>query len=155
MTSKSPYTVVVIPVDPAEPIARHTINREGQTEGLRQLQSLVKTSPDGRGYLEALPFPNTGKLTCLINEEGKYECLYEDGRVEVNARATLLMAPVLWARDFIAGPMIVSGFNARNGESLSVDTDLLAKLAGELGVESEVLGRTALYQRLIEAVNAP
>ena len=67
------------------------------------------------GFIEALPLPDfiaDGDLaTAYVNEEGKLR------QLDVNWRATDFMVPGvgLFFGDFIAGPMVVAGFNPRTG----------------------------------------
>lgn len=76
---------------------------------LSQLQSLVG------GFIQALPLPEfidaDEGATVYVNEEGKFEA-------EPNMRATDFMVPGigLMFGDWIAGPMIVCGFDPRRGE---------------------------------------
>jgi hypothetical protein len=91
---------------------------------------------------EALPMPykEGDKATCYVNEEGKYTCLDDDGNVEVNHRATALMKPGvrLFPGDFIAGPMVIAGFDPRTGEHIDLADALYGAL---LGSTREVEGR--------------
>lgn len=82
-------------------------------EGLSTLQAAVG------GMIEALRFSE--HITCYVNEEGKYTCLDDDGNVEVNRIATSLMIGKLFPGDFIAGPMVIIGFDPSTGEHVDLD----------------------------------
>lgn len=79
------------------------------------------------GNIEALPFLRDD-VTCYINEDGKYVCRDEDDRIAVNRRATLLLKSLLFPGDFIAGPLVIVGFNPSTGEHTELPGELLAKL---------------------------
>jgi len=74
------------------------------------------------GLIQALPVPEfadaSGRSTVYMNEEGKYACVDEDGRPQINRRATDFMVPGvgLMPGDYIAGPFIVAGFDPNKGE---------------------------------------
>jgi hypothetical protein len=76
------------------------------------------------GMIEALPLPyrEGDKATCYVHDEGKYACVDDEGNVEVNHRGTALMKPGigLFAGDFIAGPMVIAGFDPRTGEHIDL-----------------------------------
>lgn len=93
-------SAVLIPADPAEPVRRITV------QGLAGLQAAVG------GDIEAVDTAVLGQqLTSYINADGK--C---NGSAP-NARATQLLGPGLFAGDFIAGPLVVCGFDPREGEN--------------------------------------
>lgn len=77
---------------------------------LEQLQRLVG------GYIEAVPIPHfvkdAARATAYINEDGKVTGL------PANMRATDFMVPGvnLYPGDYIAGPMILLGFDPETGE---------------------------------------
>jgi hypothetical protein len=78
------------------------------------------------GYIEAVPVPDGDggqreDATAYVNEEGKFT-------KPMNRRATLFMFPLLAAGDYIAGPLVVCGFNPRTGYHLPVPDDLLDQL---------------------------
>lgn len=94
---------IVIPVE--GPI------REIELDGtLEQLQSAVG------GLIQALPLPQFAdpddRATAYVNEEGKLTGW------EPNMRATDFMVPGvgLFFGDYIAGPMVLCGFDPRRGE---------------------------------------
>jgi hypothetical protein len=74
------------------------------------------------GYIQALPLPGfvdpTGHSTAYVNEEGKYTCKDDRGAVAVNFRATDFMVPGvgIFFGDYIAGPMVLCGFDPSTGE---------------------------------------
>ena len=100
----SPVSALLIPVDGAV----QSVVLDGT---LTQLQALVG------GQIEALPVPSfiggSGRATVYVNEDGKNleSC-------PPNIRATDFMAPGvgLFFGDYVAGPMLVCGFNPRTGE---------------------------------------
>jgi hypothetical protein len=78
------------------------------------------------GYIEALPVPDGDggqreDATAYVNEEGKFTA-------EINRRATLFMFPLLAAGDYIAGPLVVCGFDPRTGDHRQLPADLLDPL---------------------------
>jgi Domain of unknown function (DUF3846) len=95
---------LVIPVDgPVQPI---TLD-----DTLEQLQSIVG------GLVQALPVPEfidpDGRSTVYVGDESKFDpdCL-------PNMRATDFLVPgvgLFWG-DYVAGPMIVAGFDPRTGQ---------------------------------------
>ncbi len=78
---------------------------------LEQLQTLVG------GYIEALAVPEficpDDGATAYVNEEGKF-----DPDCKPNMRATDFLVPGvgLMFGDWIAGPLLIAGFNPRRGE---------------------------------------
>jgi hypothetical protein len=79
--------------------------------GLAQLQELVG------GNIEAVPLPEfiTGsdRATAYVNEEGKF-----DSNCSPNMRATDFFVPGvgLFPGDYIAGPLVLCGFDPMVGE---------------------------------------
>lgn len=73
------------------------------------------------GLIQAVPLPgfikDADKATVYVNEDGKFTLVDEDGRPIINKRATDFMVPGvgLFFGDFIAGPMVLCGFNPRTG----------------------------------------
>jgi hypothetical protein len=65
------------------------------------------------GHIEALPFRPDPGVTIYVNEEGKYEC-------EPNMRATDVMIGTIFPGDYIAGPMVIAGFDAVTGEHVDL-----------------------------------
>lgn len=70
------------------------------------------------GYIEALPVPprfGGDEATAYINEEGKYTC-------EPNMAATDFMVPGvgIFPTDYIAGPMVLLGYDPETGENADV-----------------------------------
>jgi len=113
MSAGKSFMALVIPVDPEEPI--HRVEVVGDT--LTRLQELV-SDPDGpKGYIEAVPYPpgpDADALTTYVNEEGKLNGMPR------NERATALMKPGLFPNDWIAGPLVICGFNPETGESTDI-----------------------------------
>ena len=97
------------------------------------------------GMIEALPLPGFDKVTTYVNEEGKYTCLDDEGNVEVNHRATALMKPGtgLFPGDFIAGPMVICGFEPRTGEHTDLADALYDALLPEHGHNSQLFPATS------------
>jgi hypothetical protein len=100
---------LVIPVE--GPITELELRRP---DSLRQLQEAVG------GYIEAVDLPefirDSERATCYVNEEGKLTGL------PFNGRATDLLVPgvgLFWG-DYIAGPMVVCGFNPETGGNTSI-----------------------------------
>ena len=94
---------LVIPVD--GPV--QTVELDGSLE---QLQALVG------GLVQALPVPEficaTGGATAYVGDESKF-----DPDCAPNMRATDFLVPgvgLVWG-DYVAGPMIVAGFDPRTG----------------------------------------
>lgn len=81
-------------------------------DSLRVLQAAVG------GWIEAVRLPRfirgAGRATAYVNEEGKLE------RLPINRRATDFMIPGigLFPGDYIAGPMVVAGFDPASGTHL-------------------------------------
>lgn len=120
----------------------------GTRSQLAMLQELVG------GNIEALPVPAqidpAERTTVYLNEESKYEC-------EPNMRATDFMVPgvgIAW-RDYIAGPLVICGFDPIRGVNTDVSeamirrARLIADEAGEyrpLMLDGTVIG----FSRRIE-----
>jgi hypothetical protein len=94
-------SALVIPADEALPIRRIIVAEDG----LADLQAAVG------GSIEAVPYHAHDGITTYINESGKFEC-------EPNTRATQLLGPGLFAGDYIAGNLVVCGFDPSTGENL-------------------------------------
>ena len=82
---------------------------DGVKEQLTKLQEIVG------GYIESVPIPafiaDANQATAIVNEEGKYMGL------KPNMRATDFMVPgrgIGWG-DYIAGSMVLLGFDPRDG----------------------------------------
>jgi Domain of unknown function (DUF3846) len=83
---------------------------------LEHLQRLVG------GWIEALPVPeavvrDAHRCTCYVNEDGKFAV-----PVEPNMRATDFLVPGvgLFFGDYIAGPLVIVGFDSLSGEHIDV-----------------------------------
>lgn len=94
---------------------------------LRELQRIVD------GMIEALPFPNRDDTTVYINEESKFT-------KTPNGAATRLMRPVLFPADEIHGPMLICGFDAGEGRTVTVPDDLLVLAESGLNT-ADAMGR--------------
>jgi hypothetical protein len=94
-------SALLIPTDDALPIRRIIVGKDG----LADLQAAVG------GSIEAVPYYAHEGITTYINESGKFEC-------EPNRRATQLLGPGLFAGDYIAGNLVVCGFDPDTGEDL-------------------------------------
>jgi hypothetical protein len=106
-------TAVLIPADVNEPVGRITV------EGLAGLQAAV------RGDIEAVDTAVLGPLlTSYINADGKCN------GCQPNPRATQLLGPGLFAGDFIAGPLVVCGFDAGEGENRDCPPGFEAEFLG-------------------------
>lgn len=90
-------------------------------ESLRVLQKAVG------GYIEAVGvpgfIPDAEYGTVYVNEEGKLHGL------EPNMRATDFMVPGvgLWAGDYIAGNMVLLGFDPYTGENADVPESMVKR----------------------------
>ena len=90
--------------------------------GLDTLQEAVG------GSIEAVPLPEfidrTGRSTAYVNEEGKY-----DPACKPNMRATDFLVPGigLFAGDYIAGPLVLCGFNPETGGHAKLPASVIAR----------------------------
>lgn len=82
---------------------------------LEDLQEIVG------GYIEFLRFPGRNDVACFVNEDGKLIGLPE------NRRATEILSP-LYPGDFIAGPLVICGFDPESGENRELPADVLTDL---------------------------
>src|SRR5262245_37888399 len=123
---------VVVPVE--GPVVPLDLPDEGSA--LDVLQAAVG------GMIEALPFPykEGDNATCYVNEDGKYTCLDDEGHVEVNHRATALMKPGtgLFTGDFIAGPMVIAGFDPSTGERTDLASAVYDALLSRSNTDSHM-----------------
>ena len=93
-----------------------TIELDGTLE---QLQKLVG------GFVQALPLPTfiegSERATAYVNEEGKF-----DPACQPNMRATdfLVLGVGLFFGDYVAGPMLVCGFNPATGEHVELPSSV-------------------------------
>lgn len=95
---------------------------ENVNKHLTMLQEVVG------GYIEAVPIPSfiadADRATAIVNEEGKY---IEDCRP--NMRATDFLVPgrgIGWG-DYVAGNMILLGFDPRDGAHKDVPDGIVAR----------------------------
>ena len=106
-------SAVLIPADPGEPVRRVTV------DGLAELQAAVG------GDIEAVDTAILGdRLTSYINADGKFN------GCQPNPRATELLGPGLFAGDFIAGPLLVCGFDPDEGENRDCPAGFEAEFLG-------------------------
>lgn len=108
-------TALLIPVE--GPL--QTVELDGS---LAQLQDLVG------GHIEALPIPTfireSARATAYVNEDGKFldSC-------EPNMRATDFMVPGvgLFMGDYVAGPLLLCGFDPNTGEHAELPAPVAAR----------------------------
>jgi len=74
------------------------------------------------GWLETIPYPGRDDVAPYFDEEGKVK-----GK-DKNARATVLLSPVMFPNDYIAGDCLLVGFDIETGEDLDVPEDLVTDL---------------------------
>ena len=124
----APTRAIVIP--PEGPFREIELEkREGMH--LHHLQELVG------GYIEALPIPvafdRTGRGTCYVNEEGKYS-----EACAPNYRATDFLVPGvgLIVGDYVAGTMVLIGFDPETGEHLPEPPEDIVRRAQLIADES-------------------
>lgn len=107
MTSTAPKALLIPVEGPLQ-----EISLDGTLE---QLQQLVG------GHIDALPLPSlvrdANHATAYIHGEGKFVYSGADG---VNVRASAVMGPMFMALDYIAGPMLVCGFDPERGENAAL-----------------------------------
>jgi hypothetical protein len=94
-------SAILIPADIDEPLQRISV------DGLADLQAAVE------GDIEAYPYHADDTITTYGNDEAK---LVDEP--QMNTRATQLMGPGLFAGDYIAGNLVVCGFDHDEGENL-------------------------------------
>jgi hypothetical protein len=92
-------SALLIPASETRPPRRIDIS------GLADLQAAVG------GYIEMLSYHGDPDVCAYVNEEGKYT----DGH-DRNSRATRLLGPGLRAGDWIAGDVVIVGFDRAAGE---------------------------------------
>jgi hypothetical protein len=111
---------IVIPADDAQPIREVEIEPRGDDSCLAAVRALVG------GDVEGLPCPVRTDVAVFIHGEGKFTptCL-------PNKRATTFMAPVLRARDWIAGDLVLTGVAPRTGETVPLPDDFAHGLFGD------------------------
>ena len=94
-------------------------------ESLDNLQKVVD------GYIQAIPVPGDKRATAYINDEGKLRGM------EANTYATRRMYDILQADDYIAGPMLVTGFDPESGDNCDIPPDLAKYLIDRCYNEAE------------------
>jgi Domain of unknown function (DUF3846) len=113
--------VLLIPADLALAITTLELRADGGL--LEQIQDAVG------GWVEALPWPDRDDVTCYLNEEGKVQNLPR------NMRATRILRRVIGDGDWIAGNLLVTGFNQDTGDTLAIPDDVQDWVAQQLKVE--------------------
>jgi hypothetical protein len=106
-------SALLIPASETQPPRRIDIT------GLADLQAAVG------GYIEMLSYHGDPDVCAYVNEEGKYT----DGCAR-NPRATRLLGPILRPGDWIAGDVVIIGFDREAGE----DRDLPDGFESRLGI---------------------
>lgn len=94
--------VLFIPADDDQPV------EEREASGLHEYQALVS------GLIQCIEIGAWGDM--WLNEEGKYNCVDDEGKVIVNRRATVLAQSNLFPGDFIAGDAFMTGPCDAEGE---------------------------------------
>jgi len=102
---------LLIPAEEALPIRRVTI----ADDRLEDLQAAVG------GLVEPVPYHADAMVTAYVNELGKVEC-------EANPRATQLLGPGLYAGDYIAGDVLICGFDSNTGANADCPVGFEARL---------------------------
>jgi hypothetical protein len=105
---------ILIPADSAEPISEVALVFEPGGDTLDSLQRLVG------GLIAAVRYPGRDDVTTYVNDEGKFD----EKAHPPNRRATRLLEPVLWETDWIAGALVVAGFDPNTGETIDLPADL-------------------------------
>jgi hypothetical protein len=100
------------------------VDFDNAREGLEDLQKLVG------GYVESVPYPERTDVVCFLNEDGKSMSLPR------NERATRLLNPVLRPGDWIAGNLVVCGFDPSTGENRDLPADVLEGIMTAPGVRT-------------------
>lgn len=72
----------------------------------------------GGGWVQMLNYPARPDAVVWFDEEGKIKGL------PMNETATKLMDEMLFAEDYIAGDMLVTGIDPNSGETLEIPADL-------------------------------
>lgn len=108
------------------------------------------------GRIEALSIPGfvggSAAATAYVNEDGKSVCRTEDGSVAVNMRATDFMVPGVGLRfgDYIAGPMVLCGFDPGSGKHAELPQPVIDRarlIEQEAGPSAPEVGREAEAER--------
>lgn len=76
------------------------------------------------GWLETIPYPGRDDVAPYFDEDGKVK-----GKSK-NDRATVLLSPVMFPNDYIAGDCLLVGFDIETGEDLDIPEDLVTDLMG-------------------------
>lgn len=89
---------------------------------LRSLQTEVE------GYIEAVATTRSD-VSLYCNEEGKYDPLPRNANTKAMDAVGLLLSP----DDYIAGNLVVTGFDPKTGENLDIQDEVIALVEGALG----------------------
>lgn len=101
---------IFIPADNSQPLEIRELN------GFEDFQKAID------GWLETIPYPGRDDVAPYFDEEGKVK-----GK-DKNARATVLLSPVMFPNDYIAGDCLLVGFDIETGEDLDIPEDLVTDL---------------------------
>jgi hypothetical protein len=105
---------ILIPADSAEPISEVQLVVKPGSDTLDSLQRLVG------GLIAVVRYPDRDDVTTYVNDEGKFDPEAHPS----NRRATRLLESVLWAEDWIAGALVIAGFDPSTGETIDLPADL-------------------------------
>lgn len=100
---------LLIPSNPDRPVCDVQLD---ELNVLADLQALVG------GDIEALRFPEREDVMPFVNDEGKLAAL------PANQRATELLASVLMSGDWIAGDLVLTGFDAETGDTVDLPEEI-------------------------------
>lgn len=100
---------LVVPVE--GPILEYALERGRTLSGLQRLVG---------GFIDVCDPFERGDVTGYVNDEGKFT-------LDRNDRATILCAAALWADDYVAGPLVVAGFDPRRGETAPLPAEVTAE----------------------------
>lgn len=89
---------------------------------IRELDGYEDYSKAIGGWIETIPYPGRDDVAPYFDEEGKIK-----GKSK-NARATVLLSPVMFPDDYIAGDCVLVGFDIETGEDLDIPEDLVQDL---------------------------
>lgn len=114
---------VLIPADGSLPVREVTLDNAGDS-CLDALQALVG------GDIETLPVDGRDDVSPYFHGEGKYA----DGGLPRNDRATRLLRATMFAGDWIAGDLVLTGFDASTGETVPLADDVQPDESTPVGV---------------------
>ena len=96
------------------------LSEQSDSERLAQMQAAVG------GLIQLVPV-EVERVSCFVNEEGKFDPDCEPNPLALEIFHT--MGGRLFPGDFIAGPMLVTGFDPQTGETTALDGRIVAGLA--------------------------